>query len=101
MPVAGLTAGAPPAGRMRGPCSNLALDASPLDLPMTDQPVSQQPPAEDYGATSPRSTGRIAVVVFVLLTVTFFGLVTWSLSGMQTPQRKSPAEMQSAPPAST
>ena len=85
---------------MRGPCSNLALDASPLDLPMTDQPVSQQP-AEDYGAPSPRSTGRIAVVVFVLLTVAFFGLVTWSLSGMQDPQRKAPAEMQSAPPSST
>lgn len=69
---------------------------------MTDQPVSQQPPAEDYGAPSPRSTGRIAAVVFVLLTVVFFALVTWALRGMRVPpQRTAPAEMQSVPPSST
>ena len=69
---------------------------------MTDQPVSQQPPAEDYGAPSPRSTGRIAAVVFVLLTLVFVSVVTWALSGMRVPpQRTAPAGMQSATPSST
>jgi hypothetical protein len=82
-----------------------ALDASTprcLDLKMTDQPVSQQPPAEDYGAPSPRSTGRIAVVVFLLLTLLFLSLVTWALSGMRVPPpRTAPEVMQSATPSST
>jgi hypothetical protein len=70
---------------------------------MTGTPTTQEPPGEDYGAPSPRSTGRIAAVVFALLTLVFIGIVTWALRGMQVrqPVQGAPPPMQSTPPSST
>jgi len=70
---------------------------------MTDRPATEEPPGEDYGAPSPRSSGRIAAAAFVLLTLVFVTIVTWALRGMQVhrPTQGAPPPMQSTPPSST